>query len=352
MSTTLNRRTFLAGALAAGAATALPGCSTPGSGGSGGGTRQLTVSAFGGDTQELYQEAVYQRLQNSADARVTQVSLQSDDALARMIAEAEKPVIDLYQFSGGQERTAVERGLTADLGDLGGANLPPEFIDPNGQWVAPAVIAEGIAYNADKIEKPTSYRDFLNPDYRGHIAFPTITNGYGVDFLVMLARTLGGGIDNIDPGFEALAELAKHATIFSSASEMQTLFAQGDVWLMPYDYSNTFRTAEAGLPVEFAYPKEGSPAVFITHTIAAETDLPDLAREAVATSLSPAAQADIAELLRWIPTNPATKLPGDLAEQIPVGQEALDQLTLLDRPAIEEHRDAWTARFNREVASA
>lgn len=351
MSTTLNRRTFLAGAFAAGAAT-LPGCSAPGSAGSSGGTKQLTVSAFGGDTQELYQQAVYRRLQQTADARVTQVSLQSDDALARMIAEAEKPVIDLYQFSGGQERVAAERGLTADLGDLGGANLPPEFADPNGQWVAPAVIAEGIAYQTEKIDKPTSYRDFLNPDYRGHIAFPTITNGYGLDFLVMLAKTLGGGIDNIDPGFEALTELAKHATIFSSASEMQTLFAQGDVWLMPYDYSNTFRTAEAGLPVDFAYPTEGSPAVFITHAIAAKTNLPDLARDAVATSLSPEAQADIAKLLRWIPTNPATKLPADLADQIPVGQEALDRLTLLDRAAIEEQRDDWTARFNREVASA
>lgn len=311
----------------------------------------MTASAFGGETQQLYAAAVYEPFGSKANTRVTQVSMQSDDALARLMAEAGNPTIDLYQFSGGQEGTASEKGLTADLGDLGGAQLPGGFVDSKRQWTAVAVIPEGIVYNTEKIkDPPRSYADFLNPAYTGHIAFPTITNGYGMDFLVMLARASGGGEKDIDPGFRALGKIAKQATIFKAAAELQTLFAQGGAWIMPYDSSNAYRAKKAGLPVGFSFPKEGSPGSLITYVIAKNSKNVKIAQQAVSFALQPDAQAKIAEQLRWLPTNPKTSLPGDLANEIPVGQAALDRITMLDRKTIGEHRAEWTQRFNQEIA--
>lgn len=365
-ATPLNRRRFLAGVLGAAGAAVLSGCATPGttsapagaptpgaggSGPDGAISGQLTVSSFGGETEQIYNEIVYQRLQEAHGVTVTQVTLQSDDALARLIAQGANPEIDLFQFSGGQESTAKERELTQALDDLG-VELPDAFVDPDGHWVSVAVIPEGIVYNTEAIpEPPTSYNDFLNPDYRGHIAFPNITSGYGVDFLVMLAYANGGSEHDIDPGFEALAEIAPHATIFQAAAEMQTLFAQADVWLMPYDSSNAYRTAQAGLPVVFTSPEEGSPANFITHVVATASPNAAAANEAIRTALTPEAQAEMAERLRWLPVNPATELPDDLAEEIPVGADAVDALRVLDRAAIAEQRPEWTERFNREIAT-
>lgn len=353
-----SRRLFLGGALGT---LTLAACSVPGSqdnagtdnaGGTAGGmAAALTVTAFGGTTQEIYNEIVYAPFSTEHGTRVTEVTLQSDDALARMLAQKGSPEIDLFQFSGGQEGTAKTEGLTADVGDLG-VQLDSQFVDPDGQWAAVAVIPEGIVYDTEQIpQAPTSYRDFLLPEYRGHIAFPNITSGYGLDFLIMLAYAHGGSETDIDPGFEALAEIAPHAQIFQSAAEMQTLFSQGGVWIMPYDSSNAFRTAEAGLPVAFTIPEEGGPANLITHVIADGSPNASTASALIQAALQPAAQALLAEKLRWIPVNPDTELSGSVADEIPVGQEALDGLKMLDRAAIAEQRPEWTDRFNREIAT-
>src|SRR5262249_30582977 len=151
-------------------------------------------------TQDLIQAAVFAPFDQATGARTTQVPMQSAAALARMRAETGNPQIDMFQFSGGQEVTAKEMGLTQPLTSVSRlAGIPAALKDADGHWVTWAVIAEGIVYRRDKIpEPPRSYRDFLKPEYRGHIAFPAITNGYGMDFLVMLARAFGGGEANIE----------------------------------------------------------------------------------------------------------------------------------------------------------
>jgi putative spermidine/putrescine transport system substrate-binding protein len=250
--------------------------------------------------------------------------------------------------SGGQEVTAASEGLPADLGQL--ANLkdvPAAFRDTGNKWVTFAVIAEGILYRTDKITTPpTGYNDFLNPAYKGHIAFPTITNGYGTDFLVMLARANGGGEANIDPGFKALAKIAPDATIFKAASEVPGLFAQNDVWIMPYDSTSAKRCKDAGLPVAFVAPKEGSVSSACSVCIAAKSKNLDLARAAVNHFVAPEVQKKIAESLQWAPSNGAVQLSPDLARQLP----RPDQLVKLDMQAMTRDRPQWTERFNREIA--
>ena len=180
-----------------------------------------------------------------------------------------------------------------------------------------AVIAEGIVYRKDKIPTPPkSYKDFLKPEYKGHVGFPVITNGYGMDFLIMLAKAHGGGEDNIEPGFEAMKKI-KGETIFKAASDLPTLFGQGDIWIMPYDTGNTFKVQQSGLPVAFATPDEGSPAVFITACVAKGAKNADVANAAIDAMLKPEAQIEIARTMRWTASNPDTKLPADLAGEVP-----------------------------------
>jgi putative spermidine/putrescine transport system substrate-binding protein len=348
----MSRRSLLA-LLAAAGGGALTGCA-PGSNGDSKGSSKanLTVSGFGGTTQKIYGESVYTPFERTNGGRITTVTLQSDDGLARLIAQAGKPEIDMFQFSGGQEGTAKEKGLIERLDEVS-ASVPDELKDPDGLWTAVAVIPEGIVYNTEKIpEPPRSYLDFLKPEYAGHIAFPTITNGYGLDFLIMMAYANGGSETNIEPGFAAVKKIAKKARIFKAAAEMQTLFSQDDIWIMPYDASNAFRAKQAGLPVAFARPQEGSPANLITHVIAKGSPNADIAREVVTAALKPDAQTLLAEKLRWLPVNSETKLIGDLAKEVPVGSEALSQLKLLDRAAIANSRRQWTERFNREIAQS
>jgi putative spermidine/putrescine transport system substrate-binding protein len=308
---------------------------------------QLVSQGFGGPTQEVIQKVVFDTLDKALGCHSTQVPLQSAAAFSRMRAEAAAPQIDMYQFSGGQEVLAAAEGLTADLGMLSNlADVPAKFRDPGNKWVTFAVIAEGILYRTDKITAPPrSYKDFLNPAYDGHIAFPTITNGYGTDFLVMLARSFGGGEANIDPGFKAMAKFAANASIFKAASEVPGLFAQSDVWIMPYDSTSAKRCKDAGLPVAFVTPEEGSVASACSVCIAARSKNIDLAREAVNHFISTECQTGIAETLQWAPSNGHVQLPEALARQLP----RPDQLVRLDMTTMTKNRPQWTERWNREI---
>ncbi len=183
--------------------------------------RQLVSSGFGGSTMDIIQQASFAPFEAETGAKTTQVPMQSAAALARMKAEAGSPQIDMYQFSGGQEDAAKKQGLTQPMTDVSRlAKIPDGLKDPDGHWVTWAVIAEGIVYRKDKIATPPkSYKDFLKPEYKGHVGFPAITNGYGMDFLIMLAKAHGGGENNIEPGFEALKKI-KGETIFKAASDL------------------------------------------------------------------------------------------------------------------------------------
>ena len=117
--------------------------------------------------------------------------------------------------------------------------------------------------------------------------------------------------------------------------------------MLPYDSATAARARAQGVPIAFAVPTEGSPAVFLTAVIARNTKNADLARATINRLLSPEAQTEVARAVAWGPTNPDTKLPPDVAANIP----PVTALLNLDRDYINANRSAWTDRWNREIAA-
>jgi putative spermidine/putrescine transport system substrate-binding protein len=115
---------------------------------------------------------------------------------------------------------------------------------------------------------------------------------------------------------------------------------------MPYDTGNTFKVQSSGLPVAFAAPEEGSPAVNITACVAKGAKNADVANAAIDFMLRPEAQIEIARGMRWTASNPKTQLPADIAAEVP----NVAQLAKLDRTLINAKRAEWTERWNREIA--
>ncbi|MBL8836420.1 MAG: extracellular solute-binding protein [Alphaproteobacteria bacterium] len=343
-SRTINRRALfsLAGAAGAAAAGLSPAFAQAQFRG-----RELVSSSFGGPGMEIMQRVVFDAFGARTGARATQVPLLSAQAFARMRAEKDNPQLDMYMFSGGQEVTAKAEGLTQPIvGASRMSQIPANLRDPDGHWVVWGVIAEGILYRTDKIANPpTSYADFFRPELQGHIAFPHITNGYGMDFLVMLARMNGGGERNIDPGFEAMKRL-RGASIFRAPTDVQTLFSQGDIWMLPYDAATAVRSNRMGLPVAFATPREGAPAVFLTACIAKNSRNAEMAAQIIDGLLGAESQIAIAREVVWGPSNPTVQLPADIAATV----ARPDQLAVLDRDAINAARPQWAERWNREIA--
>lgn len=314
--------------------------------------RSMTSTSYGGIVEEMQAAAAFDPFAEQTGGEVTLITLYSADALARVTAEAGNPQIDLVQFSGGQERVAAEEGLTQaiDPGLIPNLdNVDDALRDAEDRWVTIGAIAEGILYRTDMMPTPpTSWQDFWSPDVQRHIAFPDISNGYGMNFLVMAARINGGGEDNIDPGFAALAEIAPDAVIFKTAAEVTQLFSQGDIWMMPYDSANAFQAREMGLPIAFATPTEGAPAIFLTASVVAGGENADMANSLINAFLTEEAQVRAAEDLRYAPVITDIDLPAEVADDLP----PVDQLLRLDNEAINAGREAWTERWNREILGA
>ena len=311
--------------------------------------RELVATAFGGPSQDLIQRMVYDKVTEQTGARCTQTPLLSAQAFARMRAEAQAPQIDLFMFSGGQEKPAKEAGLTQPIPPGANfANVPAHLKDAEGHYIAWGLVTEGILYRTDKVPTPPrSYRDFFKPDFEGHIAFPHITNGYGTDFLVMLAKIFGGSERNIGPGFEAMKRIAARATIFRAAAEVQTLFASGDIWIMPYDGASAMRSSAMGIPVGYSVPEEGAPYVTLMGCVARRSRNADIASAVLDGHLAPEVQIAIAQQVGWAPTNSTVQLPEDVAKFM----APTDKLAQLDRDVINSSRPGWTERFNREIAT-
>ncbi|WP_372622186.1 extracellular solute-binding protein [Falsiroseomonas sp.] len=311
--------------------------------------RELVATAFGGPSQDLIQRMVYDRVSQATGARTTQTPLLSAQAFARMRAETQAPQIDLFMFSGGQERAAKAAGLTQPIpAGANFANVPAHLKDAEGHYIAWGLVTEGILYRTDKVATPPrSYRDFFKPEFEGHIAFPHITNGYGTDFLVMLAKTFGGSEQNMGPGFDAMKRIAARATIFRAAAEVQTLFSTGDIWIMPYDGASAMRSSAMGIPVGYSVPEEGAPFVTLMGCVARRSRNADIASAVLDGHLEPEVQVAIAQQVGWAPVNTAARLPEDVARFM----APTDKLATLDRDVINASRPAWTERFNREIAT-
>ena len=83
---------------------------------------------------------------------------------------------------------------------------------------------------------------------------------------------------------------------------------------------------DAGLPVAFAAPEEGSVSSACSVCIAAKSANLDLAREAANQFIAAEVQMAIAESLQWAPTNAKVELPPESRE----ATAEADQLVKLD----------------------
>lgn len=342
-SASLSRRGIVGVGLAAGLLPTIPAALAQRFAG-----RELVATAFGGPSQALIQRMVYDEVARMTGARTTQTPLLSAQAFARMRAEANSPQIDLFMFSGGQERPAKADGLTQPIPAGGNfASVPPHLKDPDGHWIAWGLVTEGILYRTDRLPAPpTSYRDFFRDDLQGHVAFPHIVNGYGTDFMIMLSKTFGGSERDMDPGFEAVSRIVRRATIFRTAAEVQTLFASGDIWIMPYDGASAMRATAQGLPVGYAVPQEGAPFVLLVACVARRSANADIAGVVVDKHLDPEVQVEIARQIGWAPASTAAELPPEVARFM----APTDRLAQIDRDYVNANRPAWTERFNRDIA--
>ena len=197
---------------------------------------------------------------------------------------------------------------------------------------------------------PTSWNDLKDPKYAKQLVIPPINNTYGLEALVMLPKMNGGGETNIDSGFKVFKdEINPNVLAYEpSPGKMTELFQSGQAVHRGVGHRPRAELRQHRLPRRLRL-SEGR------RGIAADDRLPDRQAERLAAAhdfvkmlLDPKIQLVMLKDYGYGPVLSRLVNPPELGKMAPIGERAA-KLYNRDWTVINEKREEWTKRWNREV---
>lgn len=320
-------------------------------------TKTLVINSYGGAYEQAHRKCVIEPFEKASGASVKVVTAYSADAFAQVRAQKAAPQFDVIHFSGGQEIVAAKEGLIAPIDPAKVPNLADvyPFAKKNlagGEGPAYSVAAVGLIVHAKKAPKePTTWADLMDPAWGDHMVLTDISNSYGMLGFLQINQVMGGSLENIQPGLDAVKTLlGRGAVVVKTSPELQQAFAQNDAWIAPYASDYAFTLRKANMPAKFVQAKEGTPAIFITANLVAGRPNTDLALQFINVTMSADAQACFAEAMRYSPTNAKVKVSDEVAADIAIGEKAVSGMMRFDPTVIEAKRAAWVEAWNKAIA--
>lgn len=362
----VSRRSVLGAGLFLGASWALKSCdasTTQGPAATGGDgdsavAGELLVASFPGTTDSLFRDELAPVVAEQTGIRVSSQPLLAFEQIARLKASPNNPPFDVLILDDGQNAIAVEEGLIQPFPtdrSPNSSDVNPSFLSDQG--LAPIFYAQGIvlAYNTERVQTPpTSWDVMLDPNLNAQLGLVSLNSILGTSFMVEMAKARGGGESNIEPAFEAVAEMLPRVNgVAANPGALLTLFQQGEVDVAPMWHNDVLTLAERGVPVGIASLETGIAAARYSLNIVNNPSAGlDRAIAYVDAMISPAAQAKVVGApYFYIPSNSTVEFPPALVETM--GIESVDDFIAmahnLDWPTINPQRAEWIERFNQTV---
>jgi putative spermidine/putrescine transport system substrate-binding protein len=312
----------------------------------------LVVAGYGASVEKVLREKVLPDFEKEQGVTVQYIAGNSTDNLAKLQAQRANQQIDVAMIDDGPMSEAVALGLCAPIEGLNASEFQPFAIFPGGKAIGMGLVATGLMYNKKVFAEhgwpaPSSWADLKNPEFAGKVVVPPLNNGYGLLATVMLARMGGGSEKNIDPGLNAMKEVAPNVLAFeASPGKMTELFQTGEAILSVWGSARFQAFANTGFPVGFVYPREGAPVFMTAVCPVAKPVVSPKAQALVATLLSAKVQKIMAETAGYAPVRKGVEVgnPGVM----PIG-DRVSQLVAVDWSIINPLRDQWNKRWTREV---
>ena len=310
----------------------------------------LVFLSTGGPNDTVTRDAVADAFTKATGIEVL-IRPQSDALISAVLAQKNNPQYDLIltgfdSYVYLQQNDALDKVNYEEIPNT--ASLYPLARSTHG--VGTSFTGVTLVYNTEKIRTPpTSWADLWNPAYKGHVIIPVVPITYGLDFLVMAARTFGGDEHNIDVGFQKLKELAPNISgIYETSSNAAQMFQIGGAWIAPWFAGRVPPTRAAGVPVSAAKLKEGQ-VVYITMLAPLKGRYSKKVAQFINMYLTAEAQVAFAKGVGHGPARSDVVLEPALAATVPYGAEQISELIQLDWHTIVRHRGEWADRFQREI---
>lgn len=315
----------------------------------------LVATVAGGTFEEGWRKSVVEPFEKAnPDIKVNLVTGLTLQTLATLRSQKDNVKVDVVLMDEIGAAQANSEGLLQPLDRKAVPNLEklyPQFQITGDPYAKYMFVAQALVYNKDIVkQKPTSWMAIWDKAYQGKVAVPDIGTSHGAFMLLTASDMSGGGLKNVDPGFELLKKLKPSIlTFYTQHAQMAQLFTQGDVVITSWTSDRAQAAIDGGAPLAWTIPQEGAYIIDSTIGIAKGTKNLDAAQRYINFVLSDAAQIANARYTYLTPTNAEVKLPPDLAAKLPAAD--LPKLKTADWTYVTTVRPQWTQRWSREIAT-
>lgn len=326
---------------------------TAASAGAGNGETEDTLTVLC-TPQEEWCQVMVEAFQEETGIETSYVRLSSGEALARLRASAEAPEFSVWWGGPADGFVAAnEEGLIEayDSPNAEAISAEQKSEEP-GIWTGVYVGALGFCSNTVRLEElgvdaPTSWDDLTDPALQGEVAMahPASSGTAYTAFYTQVLR-LGGE----DEAMEFMQELHPNILQYTSSGAAPAEMAgRGEVAVSVVFSHDCVRNIDAGFTdLEVSFPEEGTGYEIGGVALLANAPEPNAAKAWIDWSLTPEVQElGAAEAASFqLPTHPDAAV-----DERSVNLEEVE-LIEYDFQAAGEARDALTARFEDEVATA
>lgn len=311
---------------------------------------KLRVTTWGGSYQKTY-EAIAAKFEEAHNCTIEWVVGASPDHLVKArLGQVDVATNTLLNSIAGEKEglwMELDKAKIPNLANVySNAVFSPYTVFANvGDYV--------LAYNSDKVkEAPTSWDELWKPDYKNHVVIYGFEHIPTLSLTVLEAQKNGGGIDNIQPGLDKMAELIKSGNLIGALdveSQMVSLFQTEDAWIGMMATGRMKELLEKGVTnIKFVRPAEGTfPLITTVNVTKAATD-PAMAQAFVDYILSPDVQLAFATRNLYAPTVQNAEIPQDFAyRDLLVQNEEFKRLFLPDQEKITAGKAEWQNKLNQ-----
>ncbi|MBB6306401.1 extracellular solute-binding protein [Xanthobacter tagetidis] len=344
----VSRRSFMAGAAAAGALATRPSLVMAQD-------KTLIVTSLGGRWEQSIRTHFAPLFTKRTGYEVKIVSGGPAQWTAQIEGQPSNPPLNAVDNSELLAQSLMDKGLVLKLTPELVPNLkdvPAQFYEPWDSFgVSYQYGASGVFFNKTKItQAPQSWPEFLERAGKGefgrNVTLPDISYAWTPELVWHLASTMGGSLDNLDPAFEALRKVKPYITKFWATAieaERLALSREADIgWLWD---GRVYAMMDSGAQfLDFRRLKPTSLFSLVPAQVV-KTDKSAVAFEWVNTLLDPAPLLDYYKTIQYTPTNRKVVFPEASAARImPASEGVIPNLRGLAKvtPSIIE-------RWNAEI---
>jgi len=315
-------------------------------------SQTLNVTAYGGAWEQAIRDCFVAPFEQKTGAKATVALGGPPQWLAQVEASPDSPPLDVLIMTPDLAITAAQSGLMDDftvekIPNL--AKIPREFTDAclgKGTYFDYGV--GGITYDDRKVkEAPKSFAEFVDRVSKGEFVASVPSISYAVTPIMLIwamADALGGGVDNVDPFFEAMEKMKDNLVFWGGPNDFFNHLASGEADLGIYFDGRTWNAYDQGAEwIRFINPEEGGALIAVA--IQKPVNANPLAWDYLNEILDAENQAKFADIMNYAVTNEDVVYSAKLKDRVTPWQKT----AFPPYAEIAKVRNEWVDRWNREI---